>query len=145
MEYMWAIWLGIFVIALIIEASTSELVSIFFATGSIVALIISFIPGVEWWVQLIVFVVISGASLLALRPLVKKYLNKEKRSTNVDALVGKKITVSDVNDLGYQEAKINGLPWTVEAVDEKQKINVGDEVVVVSIRGNTLIVKKEGK
>ena len=65
-EYMWIIWLSIFVIMLIVEASTTELVSVFFALGALVAMIISFIPNVEWWVQLIVFVVVSGATLAAL-------------------------------------------------------------------------------
>ena len=76
-QYMWIVWLGVFVISIVIEATTAELVSIFFATGSVIALIISFIPGVEWWVELIVFVVVSGASLLGLRPLVNRLLKKE--------------------------------------------------------------------
>ena len=77
-EYLWIVWLSVFVIGLIIETGTTELVSIFFSFGALIAMIISFIPGVEWWVQLIIFVVLSGASLAALRPIVKKYLNKEK-------------------------------------------------------------------
>ena len=80
-EYLWIVWLSIFVVALIVETGTTELVSIFFAFGALIAMIISFIPGVEWWVQLIIFVVLSGVSLAALRPVVKKYLNKEKRDT----------------------------------------------------------------
>ncbi|MBO4682344.1 MAG: NfeD family protein, partial [Bacilli bacterium] len=105
-EYMWISWLSVFVIALIIEASTTELVSVFFAFGALIAKVISFIPGVEWWVQLVVFVVLSGVSLAALRPLVKKYFNKEKRSTNVDELIGKRANVVDVNNDGYPEVKI---------------------------------------
>ena len=141
-EYMWIIWLSVFVIALIIEASTTELVSIFFAFGAIVAMIISFIPGVEWWVQLIVFVVLSGASLAALRPLVRKYFNKEKRNTNVDEMIGKKANVIDVNNDGYPEVKVNGLIWRIEPVDEEEKLEVGQKVEVVSIKGNKLVVRK---
>ena len=141
-EYMWIVWLSVFVVALIIEASTTELVSVFFAFGALVAMIISFIPGVEWWIQLIIFVVLSGASLAALRPLVKKYFNKEKRSTNVDELIGKRANVIDVNNDGYPEVKINGLIWRIESVNEEEKLEVGQKVEVVVIKGNKLVVRK---
>ena len=142
-EFMWAIWLGIFALAIIVEFSTTELVSIFFAFGSVLALVISFIPGVTWWIQLIVFVVISGVSLLGLRPLMRRYLNKEKRNTNVDELIGKKVTVIDVNGDGYPEAKINGLIWRLTNANEDEKIEVGDKAIVIKIEGNRLVVRKE--
>ena len=141
-EYMWIIWLSIFVIMLIVEASTTELVSVFFALGALIAMVISFIPGVEWWVQLIVFVVVSGATLAALRPLVKKFFNKEKRSTNVDEFIGKKLSVIDLNNDGVPEVKVNGLIWRIEGVDEEDKFNVDDKVEVVAIKGNKLVVRK---
>lgn len=141
-EYMWIIWLSIFVIMLIIEASTTELVSVFFALGALIAMVISFIPGVEWWVQLIVFVVVSGATLAALRPLVKKFFNKEKRNTNVDEFIGKKLSVIDLNNDGVPEVKVNGLIWRIEGVDEEEKFNVDEKVEVVAIKGNKLVVRK---
>lgn len=141
-EYMWIIWLSIFVIMLIVEASTTELVSVFFALGALIAMVISFIPGVEWWVQLIVFVVVSGATLAALRPLVKKFFNKEKRNTNVDEFIGKKLSVIDLNNDGVPEVKVNGLIWRIEGVDEEDKFNVDEKVEVVAIKGNKLVVRK---
>lgn len=144
-QYMWIVWLAIFVVAIIIEATTTELVSIFFCFGSIVALIISFIPGASWWVQLIVFIVVSGASLLGLRPLVHKYFNKEKRNTNVDELIGKKITILDLNKDNLYEAKVNGLVWRVTTVDEEEQLKEKDKAEVVAISGNKLVVRKVGK
>lgn len=141
-EYMWIIWLSIFVIMIIIEASTTELVSVFFALGALIAMIISFIPGVEWWVQLIVFVVVSGATLAGLRPLVKKFFNKEKRSTNVDEFIGKKLSVLDLNNDGVPEVKVNGLIWRIEGVEEEEKFAVDEKVEVVAIKGNKLVVRK---
>lgn len=144
-QYMWIVWLAIFVVAIIIEATTTELVSIFFCFGSIVALIISFIPGASWWVQLIVFIVVSGASLLGLRPLVHKYFNKEKRNTNVDELIGKKITILDLNKDNLYEAKVNGLVWRVMTVDEEEQLKENDKAEVVAISGNKLVVRKVEK
>ena len=144
-QYMWIVWLAVFVVSIIIEAATTELVSIFFCFGSIVALIISFIPGASWWVQLIVFIVVSGASLLGLRPLVHKYFSKEKRNTNVDELIGKKITIIDLNKDNLYEAKVNGLVWRVTTVNEEEQLKENDKAEVVAISGNKLVVRKVEK
>jgi membrane protein implicated in regulation of membrane protease activity len=45
-QYMWIIWLVLFVAMLIIEAIGPALVSIWFALGAVIALILSFIPEV---------------------------------------------------------------------------------------------------
>ncbi len=142
-EYMWIVWLGVFALAIIVEFSTTELVSIFFAFGALIALIISFIPNVEWWVQLIIFVVISGISLFGLRPLMHKVLNKEKRNTNVDELIGRVVTVIDVNGDNYPEAKVNGLIWRLSSIKEEEVLNVGDKATILKIEGNRLVVRKE--
>ena len=142
-EYMWIVWLGVFALAIIVEFSTTELVSIFFAFGALIALIISFIPNVEWWVQLIIFVVISGISLIGLRPLMHKVLNKEKRNTNVDELIGRVVTVIDVNGDNYPEAKVNGLIWRLSSIKEEEVLNVGDKATILKIEGNRLVVRKE--
>ncbi len=143
---MWIVWLVVFVLAVIIEATTAELVSIFFAVGSVIALIISFIPGAEWWVQLIVFVVISGASLLSLRPLMNKLLSKEKRKTNVDEMIGKKgLMIKGCDELNHGEIKVNGVVWTAMNVDEAEPIQENEKVVIVAVKGNKLVVRKEDK
>ena len=145
-QYMWIVWLGVFVVSIIIEATTAELVSIFFTAGSLVALIVSFIPGVSWWIEVILFVVISGASLLALRPLMNKFLKREKRSTNVDELIGKSgLMIKGCDDINHGEIKVNGVIWTAVSDDDKVAIPEGERVTIVGVNGNKLIVKKEGK
>ena len=141
-EYMWAIWLGVFVVALVIEALTSELVSLWFSIGALFALIISLIPGVEWWVELIVFAVISVAALLCLRPLANKLLIRNEISTNIDEIVHKKgIMVKGYDEFNRGEVKINGVIWTAVNTNEKEKIPEGASVEVIAIEGNKLIVK----
>ena len=58
-QYMWIVWLSLFVVMVIIEVSGPALLSIWFAFGSLVSLIVSLIPGVPWWVELIIFIAIS--------------------------------------------------------------------------------------
>ena len=142
-QYMWAIWLGVFVLALIIEALSTELLSIWFAVGAIVATIISFIPGVEWWVELIVFLVISSATLAFLRPIVNKYMKRNTVSSNVDEMIHKKGKISKpCTNLEHGEVKINGVTWTAISSDEEIEIKENALVEVLAVDGNKLIVKE---
>lgn len=142
-QYLWIIWLAIFALAVIIEASGPNLVSIWFAVGSLVSLIISFIPGVAWWIQVIVFVVLSVVSFIALRPIFKRFMKHNLFNTNIDSYTGKKgIVVEEITLLNPGSVKIGDVKWSAIPLDEKEKFNVNDVVEVVAISGNKLIVKK---
>lgn len=142
-NFMWIIWLGIFVLALLVEWGTAEVVSIWFAFAAVVSLILSFIPGVTWWVQVVVFVVVSLATFVFLRPILKKLIKREKVDTNIDEIIGKRgIMTEEYNDLSSGEVKVNGVLWTALNTNENEKIEAGSKVVVVAISGNKLIVKK---
>lgn len=142
-QYLWIIWLVIFALAVIIEASGPNLVSIWFAIGSLVSLIISFIPGVAWWIQVIVFVVLSVVSFIALRPIFKRFMKHNLFNTNIDSYTGKKgIVVEEITLLNPGSVKIGDVKWSAIPLDEKEKFNVNDVVEVVAISGNKLIVKK---
>lgn len=142
-QYLWIIWLAIFALAVIIEASGPNLVSIWFAVGSLVSLIISFIPGVAWWIQVIVFVVLSVVSFIALRPIFKRFMKHNLFNTNIDSYAGKKgIVVEEITLLNPGSVKIGDVKWSSIPLDEKEKFNVNDVVEVVAISGNKLIVKK---
>lgn len=142
-NFMWIIWLGIFVLALLVEWGTAEVVSIWFAFAAVVSLILSFIPGVTWWIQVVVFVVVSLATFVFLRPILKKLIKREKVDTNIDEIIGKRgIMTEEYNDLSSGEVKVNGVLWTALNTNENEKIEAGSKVVVVAISGNKLIVKK---
>lgn len=145
-EYMWAIWLGVFVLALVIEALSSELLSIWFAFGALVSTIISFIPGVEWWVELIVFLVVSSATLAFLRPIVSKYMKRNTVSSNIDEMIHKKgKIIKPCTSLEHGEVKINGVTWT--AISSKEEISIDENalVEVLAVDGNKLIVREINK
>ena len=142
-EYMWAIWLGVFVLALVVEALTSEIVSIWFAVGAVIATIVSLIPGVAWWVSLIVFIVISVATLLFVRPIVSRYLKRNEVKFNVDELIHKKGHLTkECNKDSYGEVKINGVVWTAISQNDEVVLPVGTYVEVLAITGNKLIVRE---
>lgn len=140
--YLWIIWISVFVLAIIVEALTADLVSVWFAIGAIVTLIISFIPGVAWWIELIVFIVISGLMLLCLRPLTNKLLKRNIINSNIDEIAGKKgVMVKGYDELNRGEVKINDVVWTAINADESEPIPEGAKVVVVAVNGNKLIVR----
>ncbi|MCR5692494.1 MAG: NfeD family protein [Bacilli bacterium] len=141
MEYMWIIWLVIFVLALLIEAIGPEIVSVWFAGGAVVSLIISFIPGVEWWVQLIVFAVVSAALLVFCRPFLAKVLKRDTIDLNADTMVGKKgVITSEVKETKSGEVVIDGVIWTAIATKDDMAIGKDSLVKVMAVSGNKLIV-----
>jgi membrane protein implicated in regulation of membrane protease activity len=142
-NWMWVIWLVLFVLALVIEAVGTDLVSIWFAAGALVSLILSLIPGVSWWIELIVFMVISIATLCCFRPLVHKYMRRDLINSNIDEMKGKKgVMVAKIDMLHQGECKINDVTWTAIGANEKDVIPEGSVVEVLAVSGNKLIVKK---
>ena len=142
-QYLWIIWLVIFISMLVVEASGPNLVSIWFALGALVALIIAFIPGIAWWIELIVFVVVSAASLLALRPVFKHLLKRNIFKSNIDSMQGKRGYVTeDITYLVPGAVKLGDVKWSAVPQDKKDTFIKGEVVEVVAINGNKLIVKK---
>lgn len=143
MDPMPYIWLAVIVIMAITEGVTTQMVSIWFVLGGIVALIVSLF-GVTLPFQLIVFVLVSTTTLLITRPLVKKYMQFKKEDTNAGRYIGKvgKVTMEINNELGVGQVNISGSIWTARAADGSV-IPLGANVTVESIEGVKLLVKAE--
>ena len=141
--YTWIIWLALFVVMLGVEAMGPALVSVWFAFGALVALVVSFIPGVAWWIEVVIFVVISVATLLALRPIAKRYIKRNNYNTNIDSFTGKRgYVIEDIEYLKPGAVKIGDVSWTAIPVEKDDKILENEIIEVVAVNGNKLIVKK---
>lgn len=129
------IWLVLTIVFLVAEAATVGLVSLWFAFGALGALIVEACGG-ELWLQITVFVVVSAALLLALRPLSKKYLRPKITKTNVDGVVGATgLVTEDVDNLsGKGQVKIGGMYWTARS-ESGEPIPVGTKIEVCRIEG----------
>lgn len=133
------IWVGIILLTGAIEAATMDLTSIWFAGGALAALIVLLFGG-NIYIQIGVFIVVSAALLLSLRPLFWRYLKKNDIKTNVDRLIGKiAICTEKIAPNEHGEVKIDGKIWTAIAQEE---IQVGEKVEVLAIEGVKLVVKK---
>ena len=138
------IWLGVIVVATAIELMTLDLTSIWFAISGVVALVLSAFDGIDWVVQLIVFVVLSAVLIVGLRPIAKKFcLRHMNEKTNADSMVGKKVYMLTKAAFGtIGSVKISDVVWSAIPADETETIEEGEIVEIVGIRGNKLVVKK---
>ena len=133
------IWLGVTILAIVVELITPELVSLWFAIGGIVGIAFSFIPGLPWWGEIIIFAIVSLVLLLTLRPVLKKYFKDKNLKTNTDRFIGQEVRVltqADFDTLGT--VKIGDVIWNVKSSDDTALL--ADEIVkIVEIDGNKLI------
>lgn len=135
-------WFIAFVILLVIELVTVNLVTIWFAIGAVAAIITTIFTD-SILIQCIVFTVVSVISLLITKPLIKKFKKFEVEPTNSDRVIGKVGEVTQkIGRNKYGEVKVYGNTWTASS---KQVINVGERVKVLSIDGVKLVVEKEKK
>ncbi len=145
-EWMWLVWLIFAVAALIIEASTEAIVSIWFCVGALISFAVSFIPGVPYWGEIIIFVGVSLISFFLMRPFIKKWTaKKEKTRGYIDNLVGKKgIVLTKVDSLQPGEIEVNGMTWTASTLTN-ETFEEGAVARVVSVAGNKLFIDKSKK
>lgn len=146
MNWFAIVWLVLFAVFLMAEASTVVVVSLWFAIGALTAMIAS-ILGAEFWLQAALFFTVSIVLLWALRPLTKKYFTPKITRTNIDAVVGATgIVVETVqNDLTRGRVKLGGMEWSArssagEILEEGTQIKV-DRVEGVKVFVSALEVK----
>lgn len=111
-----ALWFGLMILFLIVESNTVALMSLWFAIGSLAALIAAAL-GAKLWLQVTVFLVVSVALLACLRPFLRKYIRPKITKTNVDAIVGSQgyVTTHIDNIEAKGQVKLSGMEWTARS------------------------------
>ena len=137
-----AFWIAAMVLFLVVEALTVGLASIWFAVGSLAAMICAMLNAAVW-LQIIVFLVVSAAALYFTRPLAKKYINGRKQPTNADMIIGKECKVTEKIDnlAGTGAVYVDGKTWTARS-DSDEVVEEGELVYALRIEGVKLIVNK---
>lgn len=139
LDYLPYIWIGLFVLFLIIEGITLDLVTIWFAFGALFAYLVSLL-GAPFWLQLVVFLITTALMLILVFPFVRKKLHVGKYKTNVDTLPGKLAVVTEAiafNKIGA--VSVNGVLWSATGDGDFHK---GETVRIQAIKGNRLIIEK---
>lgn len=133
-------WAVIFVIALVVELGTVQLVSVWFCGGAIVSAILA-AAGVSFWIQCIVMVAVSAVLLVLSKTVFSKFILKKDHRTNYDAMIGDEVIITErVEKYENGAGKYRDVVWTVCSDDT---IEVGERAVVKEIKGNKLIVSKK--
>lgn len=117
MNWASVIWFALLLIFVAVEAACPiHLVSIWFAAGSLVAMIVSFFSG-PVWLQILLFLVVSGALLALLWPFTKKFLKPKLTKTNVDAILGTQglVTAAIDNVAAQGQVKLGAMEWTARS------------------------------
>ena len=137
---LWAIAIVVFAV---LEAITTQLVSVWFIVGSAAALI-SVKFNAPLFVQLIVFVAVSGITLILTRPLIKKRLKPKNEPTNADRVIGQTgVVIEKIDNMSaVGQVKVDGQIWTARCIDDTV-IDEGKQVEIKRIDGVKLIVAEK--
>ena len=135
-------WILAIVVFLILEASASALISIWFAGGALAALIAA-MCGVSVPVQLLVFLTVSVVCVILLRRVALKTFGNKKEKTNLDRIIGQEVLITRTVDNTAREgaASINDVEWKVKS-ENGEIIPAGETAKVTDIEGVKLIIKK---
>ncbi len=140
--YGWA-WIAIIVIAIIVEAITDQLVSIWFVPAGIAATVMDFFSVDLVW-QIIVFLVLSAIGIVVAKTLFAKCRRSSDSKTNIEAIIGERCVVTERIDnyAGCGQARVNGQIWSARGAYEDDTFEVGEVLNIVAIEGVKLICKK---
>lgn len=143
MDIMDFVWLGLTVLAAIIEAAVPALVSIWFVPGGILALIAS-LAGGSLPLQIGLFLIGSVAALAITRPLARRLQKPGPTSTNADRVIGATAVVTEAVDnlQGAGRVSVMGNSWAARSDHGGETIPTGETVTVVRIEGVKLIVAR---
>lgn len=136
------IWLALMILFGVGEAITIGLTSIWFAAGSLVALVVALLDG-PIWLQVVLFFVISVLCLLAVRPLASRYLNSRVEPTNADRILGAEAPVIEpIDNLQATGAvRIAGIVWSARSAHDTP-IPAGTLVRILRIEGVKVYVEE---
>ena len=136
------LWVAVLVGALIVEASTAGLVSIWFAGGALCAMIVSFF-GDSILLQFCLFLGVSCLLLASLWPIRNRLLRRAIQPTNADRVIGMTALVTeDVDHItGAGAVQVDGKVWTARSTGNLP-LQAGELVKVDRIEGVKLYVSR---
>ena len=143
-NYQAIFWLVLTVILAVIELTTLGLITIWFAIGSAVAMIVALLGG-NIWAQLFSFVIVSTLILITVRPIAARHINSKVKKTNIDAVIGRKLVAkTDIDNIkGTGKVEMDGSTWLAASSIDGVTIFAGETVRVVRVQGVKLIVERE--
>ena len=140
---MTSVWTAAIILFGVVEAATAGLVCIGFAAGALAAMIAAMLGG-PLWLQILLFIVVSGVLLAALRPIARKLLGTGRKATNLDAVIGSRgIVLEEIDNIqATGRVKLGAMEWSARSTNG-EKISAGTQVTVDKIEGVKVFVTPE--
>ena len=140
--YVTIFWIVLLVVLLIIELATMGLTTIWFAGGALIAAIASALHA-PLWLDIVLFVGVSGALLFFTRPIALKHFNNRLTRTNVESIIGEKaVVIQDIDNLkGEGTVRVGGKEWSARSASDEVKLPKDAVVTVKEVSGVKLIVE----
>ena len=133
-------WLIFFIILVIVELITVNLVTIWFAFGALVTSLVSLYT-TDTVILLAVFTLVSLLLLLITKPVVKKLKVKKVVATNLDQVIGKTGVVTEpIAKDKIGEVKVLGKRWSAYS---DREISKDKKEKILSISGVKLKVEEK--
>lgn len=139
-------WAALFVFFVIAEFATVQLISVWFAIGSLIAMLCTyFFDKLPFLGQLGIFIASSAIMLAITFPFVRKKLIPSKVATNNDLNIGQSATViEEINlDNGTGRVTLNGVNWSAVPDNKDTIIPNGTIVTIKNVDGSKLVVEKK--
>jgi membrane protein implicated in regulation of membrane protease activity len=140
------LWVVLAVALAIAEAFTATLFVAMFGAGALAAAAAAGL-GAPLLLQVIVFAIVSGLSVAAIRPIIMRHARSAAESGEtpfgVEAIEGSHGLVLEEVDADQGMIKIDGEMWQARSFDGTEKYLPGERVRVVKVRGATAIVWRD--
>ena len=135
-------WVAVLLVALFVELSTTQLVSIWFSGGALVSTILAIFK-VDFIWQVVAFIGATTILLILSKFVFKKKIEVKDTKTNSDSLIGLELLViKRVTDKTVGEGRIRDVVWSVTTTDSTP-IESGEYAVIKEINGNKLVVTRK--
>lgn len=144
MDVWLVVWLIVGAALVAAEIFTTTFVLLMFGVGAFAAAGAAAL-GADPALQAAVFAITSALSFVAVRPMLRRYMQRDERDTQmgVQALEGATALVLEDVDNDSGMVKIEGELWRARPYDATQRFAAGERVRVIEIKGATAMVWKD--
>ncbi|RKW71121.1 NfeD family protein [Galactobacter caseinivorans] len=137
LQNSWAFWLALMLVFVAIEMLSLDLWFAMLSGGALGSVVAALLDA-PFWLQVLVFGLVSLALIVGLRPVALRHLKRANSNalTNVDRLIGAAALVLEPTSRLAGTAKIDGETWSARSEDQGP-LAPGTHAVVLRIEGAT--------
>jgi len=151
MSYAWIIWLVLAAIFIGAEVLTPGFFLLWFGVGALVTALLALLGITSMAAQLVIFLVISVALLIASRTIFDRFLMRyspgSQLKSGVETMIGQVGTVVEGSrgSLNEGAVKVYGSVWTALPSEGEKPLVEGETVSIERIEGNTIYVRRTAR